>query len=163
LTANGEVTRINPFTRRNTTKLKMLLPVGKPRAWELITTVEGLASWFPVGCAGTVAAGEELTFRWADGSVERFRVRRLGDRRSSFALDWRRGAELRLYLHGRLTTVTLEVEYRPGRQGRRDQLAELPLWAFRLSNLKSVAMGGRDLRSQSALPRRSWRAGFIDD
>lgn len=162
LTTNHQVVTIGPFIRQHTTKLKMLLPVGKPRAWELIATAEGLASWFPVGCGGKVAVGELLAFRWSDRTVERFRVRRLGNRRSSFVLDWRRGAELRLYLHGRHTTLTLEVEYSRDREGRRDQLEELPLWAFWLSNLKSVAVNGRDLRSKSTMPRRSWRAGFVD-
>ncbi len=140
----------------------MLLPVGKPRAWDLIASAEGLASWFPIGCEGTVNVGESLKFAWESGSVERFRVRRLGAKRSSFGLEWRHGAELRIYLHGRLTTLTLEVEYKNSVEGRREQLSELPRWAFRLANLKSVAVYGRDLRSATAMPRRSWKVGFID-
>ncbi len=57
-----------------------------------------------------------------------------------------------MYLHGRLTTLTLEVEYKDASQGRKDQLEELPKWAFRLANLKSVAVNGKDLRSGSAMP-----------
>jgi len=142
--------------------MKILLPVGKERAWDLIATSEGLASWFPKRCTGIVNVGGLLTFVWADGSVDRFLVRRLGEKRSSFALDWRNGAELRVYLHGRLTTLTLEVEYKNNPEGRKDQLRELPSWAFRLANLKSVAVHRRDLRSGSAMPRRSWKVGFID-
>lgn len=142
--------------------MKMLLPVGKKRAWDLVATVEGLASWFPTACIGTVAVGEFLAFVWEDRSVDRFRVRRLGERHSSIAFDWRQGAEMRVYLHGRLTTLTLEVDYGRDPQGRNHQLRDLPRWAFRLANLKSVAVNGRDLRSASAMPRRSWKAGFID-
>jgi hypothetical protein len=150
------------FLRGNTTKLKLLLPVGKKRAWELIATSEGLASWLPAACVGEVAVGELLSFRWDDGSEERFRVRRLGEKHSSVRLDWRHGAELRFYLHGRLTTLTVEVEYRNTMEGRKDQLRELPMWGFRLANLKSVAVSGQDLRSRSTESRRSWKVGFID-
>jgi hypothetical protein len=148
--------------RENTTKLKLLLPVGKERAWELIATSEGLASWLPAACIGRVAVGELLAFRWNDGSVEQFRVRSLGEKHSSVRLDWRHGAELRFYLHGRLTTLTVEVEYRNTTQGGKDQVRELPIWGFRLANLKSVAVRGHDLRSRSTEPRRSWKVGFID-
>ena len=160
--ARDERPPVGIFLRDGWTKMKMLLPVGKPRAWDLIATPRGLASWFPVACTGTVGTGRVLTFRWPDGSEERFRVRRVGDKHSSLRFDWRRGAEVRFYLHGRLTTLTLEVAYRRNPQGRRDQLDELPLWGFRLANLKSVAMEGPDLRSTSRLGRRSTDAGFID-
>jgi hypothetical protein len=147
--------------RGNRTKMKMLLPVGKARAWAMIATPEGLASWFPKACRGTFAVGQRLWFEWEDGSAEEFRVRWMGDKRSSLVMSWRRGAEWRIYLHGRRTTLTLEVDYRPGVEGRRDQLRELPIWAFRLANLKSVALGGRDLRSE-AERAGSPAAGFID-
>src|SRR5205823_9219629 len=92
------------FLRGNVTKLKILLPVGKPRVWALVATPEGLASWFPTACHGKAAAGESLAFQWDDGSMEQFRVRRLGAKRSSVAFAWRRGTEWRIYLHGRRTT-----------------------------------------------------------
>ena len=142
--------------------MKMLLPVGKARAWDLIATAEGLASWLPSRCEGTVEEGEWLTFAWPDGSSDRLRLRRVGKKHSAIALDWTREAEFRVYLHGRLTTLTLEVEYRKNSEGRRHQLSELPRWAFWLANLKSVAVHGRDLRSRSTMPRRPWNAGFID-
>lgn len=148
------------FLRGRTTKMKVLLPIGRSRAWELIATPEGLSSWFPVACTGRIAIGERLAFHWQNESVERFRIRRVGDKHSSLVLDWRRGAELRLYLHGRLTTLTLEVEYSADPEGR-EQVRELPIWAFGSANLKSVAMNGRDLRSKSTRSRRSLTAGFI--
>lgn len=159
---NDENVRIkSPYVLGNVTRMKMLLPVGKERAWDLIATSEGLTSWFPAGCAGTVRVGEFLTFAWEDGSVDRVRVRRLGEKHSSLSFDWRHGAELRVYLHGRLTTLTLEVEYEEIRK-RKDQRQELPRWAVRLANLKSCAMHRRDLRNGSTLSRRSWKVGFID-
>jgi uncharacterized protein YndB with AHSA1/START domain len=161
-TADVKIPWADGFLRGNVTKLKILLPVGKPRAWALIATPEGLASWFPAACRGRAAVGESLAFQWDDGSVENFRIRRLGDKRSSVAFAWRRGAEWRIYLHGRHTTLTLEVEYGPGMEGRREQLRELPLWAFRLANLKSVALSGRDLRGTDARRGGSSAEGFID-
>ena len=158
---NGLVNE-TPCVVGNITRMKMLLPVGKARSWDLIATSEGLASWLSKRCTGTATVGGLLTFGWADGSVDRFRVRRLGKNRSSFAMGWRNGAELRVYLHGRLTTLTLEVEYKNTLSGRSDQISELPRWAFRLANLKSVAVNRRDLRSGSTMLRRSWGAGFID-
>lgn len=59
-----------------------------------------------------------------------------------------------------MTTLTLEVEYPRTAEGRRNQLTELPRWAFYLTNLKSVALGGPDLRN--TLPGRTWDKGFID-
>src|SRR5205823_7567411 len=61
----------------------------------------GLASWFSADCHGKAAVGESLEFQWDDGSMEQFRVRRLGAKRSSVAFAWRRGTEWRIYLHGR--------------------------------------------------------------
>ena len=158
-TADVKIPRADGFLRGNVTKLKILLPVGKPRAWALVATPEGLASWFPTACHGKAAAGESLAFQWDDGSMEQFRVRRLGAKRSSVAFAWRRGTEWRIYLHGRRTTLTLEVEYGPGIAARREQLRELPFWAFRLANLKSVALSGQDLRRtdmrRSGSPQRA--------
>ncbi len=102
----------SPYVLGNVTRMKMLLPVGKERAWDLIETSEGLTSWLPARCNGAVRVGELLTFVWEDGSVDRIRLRRLGEKHSSLSFDWRHGAELRVYLHGRLTTLTLEVEYK---------------------------------------------------
>jgi len=140
--------------------MKIILPVGKRKAWSLIATPAGIASWFPAQCRGIVKVGEPLEFTWPDGSADHFRVMRMGEQHSSFAMEWRDGASLSYYLHGRRTTLTLEVEYPANSEGRTRQIRELAQWAFRLANLKSVGLRGRDLR-QSAW-KRSWTFGFID-
>ena len=63
------------------------------------------------------------------------------------------------YLHGREPThLTLQVTYpRPARVW---QGVELVGWSFFLSNLKSVAMKGPDLRNRNQ--RLSWKKGYID-
>ena len=75
-------------------------------------------------------------------------------------MQWRNGGRLRYYLHGKLTTLTLEVEYPKNADGRGNQVSELANWAFFLANLKSVALNGPDLRNKG--PSRSWKKGFID-
>jgi len=37
----------DPHRRDNFTKMKLVLPVGKQKAWELIATPKGIASWHP--------------------------------------------------------------------------------------------------------------------
>jgi hypothetical protein len=149
---------MNPYFVGRMTKMKMVLPVGKKRAWKLIATPRGLASWFPDRCDGRVAAGSFLEFGWRDGSSENFRVIYVGDKHSAFRLARRDGSQLRFYLHGKMTTLTLEVGYPSN--ARRTQISELALWAFYLANLKSVALSGTDLRHQ--LTGRSKKIGFID-
>jgi len=150
----------NAYVGGNVTRMKLILPVGKERAWNWIASAGGLASWLPIRCKGHVARGEPLEFLWPDGTSETVRVLRLGAKRSSFALRRGSGEEVRFFLHGRRTTLTLEVEYPKTARGRADQIRELPQWSFRLANLKAVALGGLDLRNRT--PGRAWSAGFID-
>lgn len=150
----------NPYLRGNVTKMKTILPVGKRKAWRLIATPRGIASWFPISCTGRVAAGSTLRFHWPDGETEWFQVLRLGEKRSSFHMQWRNCGRVRYYLHGKLTTLTLEVEYPKNADSRGNQVSELAHWAFFLANLKSVALNGPDLRNKE--PSRSWKKGFID-
>lgn len=150
----------DPYLRGMTTKMKMIMPVGKKRAWRLIATLDGLSSWFPSKCSGRVNLGTDLDLGFRDGDVQRFRVLSMGEKHSSFRMLRSDGAQVRFYLHGKMTTLTIEVEYPNSLDGRRSQISELPLWAFRLANLKSVALGGPDLRHQ--LTGRTKNTGFID-
>ncbi|MBO0887849.1 hypothetical protein J2P12_01970 [Candidatus Bathyarchaeota archaeon] len=142
------------------TKLKIVLPVGKKRAWKYIATPAGLARWLPSNCTGKIMPGESLKFDWRDGFSEQFRVVCVGEKHSSLRLRRRDGSDVRFYLHGKMTTLTLEVGYPKTVAGRNSRVSELPLWGFRLANLKSVALGGPDLRHQ--LRGRTWRMGFVD-
>ena len=143
------------------TKIKMVLPVGKKKAWTMIATPRGLAAWFPSRCSGKVLPGNLLAFGWRNGLVERFRIIYLGEKHSSFRLEWRHGTIVRFYLHGKMTTLTLQAEYPDNAIGKASQLDELPQWVFYLANLKSVALGGPDLRPR--LKGRSKEEGFIDN
>ena len=69
----------------------------------------------------------------------------LGERHPSFQMQWRNGGRLRYYLHGKLTTLTPEVEYPRNTEGHKQQISEIAQWSFLLANLKSVALGGPDL------------------
>jgi hypothetical protein len=84
----------------------------------------------------------------------------VGEKHSSFRLMRENGTQIRFYLHGRMTTLTLEVEYPKNAKASENQASELAQWAFYLANLKSVALGGLDLRQQ--LPGRKSVNGFID-
>ncbi len=149
----------NPYSKGNVTKMKMVLPVSKKEAWRLIATPKGLASWFPSKCKGRVQLGQTLEFEWPDGSVETHRVVRVGDGVSSLAFDWWHSGRVQFYLHSTEPThLTLQVEY--PRSAKRWQTTELVGWTFFLSNLKSVAMKGPDLRSKD--PRLSWKKSYID-
>ncbi len=54
----------------------------------------------------------------------------------------------------------LEVTYDNSEEGQKWQLLEAAPWAFYLSNLKSIAMKGLDLRTKD--PKISWKDGFLD-
>ncbi len=149
----------NPYSKGDVTRMKLVLPVSKKEAWRLIATARGLASWCPSKCRGRLLRGQTLEFEWPDGSVETHRVVRVGDGNSSLALDWWHGGRVQFYLHGRQPThLTLRVEY--PRSAKRWRSTELVGWTFFLSNLKSVAMKGPDLRSKN--PKLSWKRGYID-
>jgi hypothetical protein len=143
----------------NNEKMKIVLPIGKSRAWKLLTTRRGICSWYAVSCNGKISTGEQLEFSWTDEKPVKHRVLSMGQRHSSFLLERKDGTRLSFYLHGRLTTLTLEIAH-PPTKGRRDRTADVRLWAFFLANLKSVALGGPDLRN--TLRGRSWKHGFID-
>ncbi|OLD02775.1 MAG: hypothetical protein AUJ07_08015 [Crenarchaeota archaeon 13_1_40CM_3_53_5] len=66
----------------------------------------------------------------------------LGERHPSFQMQWRNGGRLRYYLHGKLTTLTPEVEYPRNTEGHKQQISEIAQWGFSLAKLKSVALGG---------------------
>lgn len=151
---------MGPLSRSVKTKLKMTLPVGKKRAWKLIGTTKGLESWFPTKCTGQIESGNYLELESRDGSTEKYRINYLGEKHSSFRLLREDGSEVRFYLHGRMTTLTLEVDYPDSVDGKEKRISELPLWAFRLANLKSVALRGPDLRHR--LRGRTKFKGFID-
>jgi len=138
----------------------MILPVGKKKAWRLITSHRGICSWFPAHLEGKIEAGEQLRFDWRGERSENYKVLYLGPKHSSFRLQQSVGVKVSIYLHGRLTTLTLEVEYPGTPKAKRDQASEVARWAFFLVDLKSVALGGPDLRNN--LQGRSWVKGFID-
>jgi len=136
----------SPHPQDHLTKIKLILPVGKKKAWRLIATTRGIASWFPTQCKDRVRKGHILEFIWSNGRSEHFKVLYAG--------------KLRYYLHGRLTTLTLEVDYpnKPGASS--NQISEIALWIFLLAHLKSVALKGQDLRNR--MTSRSWSKGLID-
>jgi len=138
----------------------MILPVGKKKAWSLIATPKGLGSWFPAKCTGPVEPGKFLEFEWRNKTTNRFQILLIGEKHSAFRLQWLRGAIVRFYLHGRMTTLTLQIEYPNTPAGRTSQISELAQWTFYLANLKSVALGGPDLRHM--LKGRTREQGFID-
>lgn len=149
----------NPYVKGNVTKLKMLLPTSKKEAWKLIATPKGLASWFPTKCRGRVRKDSSLEFGWADGSTETHRVLWVGEAHSSLTLDWWETGRVSFYLHGREPThLTLQVTY--PKSARKWQALEFVGWTFFLSNLKSAAMKGPDLRSRNS--KLSWKKGYID-
>jgi uncharacterized protein YndB with AHSA1/START domain len=150
----------NPYMRKGVVKFKMILPVGKKRAWELIATPRGIASWLATTCTGNPEPGNVMSFGWPNGLVERFRVLLVGEKHSALRLQWRAGRILRFYLHGKLTTLTLEIHF--PRTENEDSIwaYEMAQWAFFLANLKSLALKGPDLRNR--IPARSWEKGFID-
>lgn len=151
---------VDPYRHGSLTKIKMVLPVGKRKAWRFIATPTGLASWLVHKCEGNIAPGEGLVLTWSEGRAERVDVVYVGEKHSSLQLQRHSGSRLRFYLHGRMTTLTLEVEYSEMKNWRGLQLSELANWAFALGNLKSIAMGGPDLRSR--MPGRVRSKGFID-
>lgn len=151
---------VGSIPRGLTTKMKMVLPIGKKRAWNLIATPKGLESWLPIKCIGVMEPGNRLEFGWRDGDVEGFQIISLGVEHSSFRLVREDGVQIRFYLHGRMTTLTLEIEYPTSPVARRSQVTEVPFWAFHLANLKSVALNGQDPRHR--LRGRAKARGFID-
>ena len=141
---------MNPYLTGTLTKIKMVLPVGKKQAWNLIATSNGMKSWLLKDCVGDFEQRKPLVFTWPEGARENARVVYVGEKHSSLQLDRENRSRLRFYLHGRMTTLTLEVEYRLCDNPDKLQASELTTWAFGLANLKSVALGGRSLAKRNA-------------
>lgn len=53
---------MNPYIQGNVTKLKVLLPADRKKAWQLIGTSKGMEKWFPQECLGKIVKGETLEF-----------------------------------------------------------------------------------------------------
>src|SRR2546421_10521728 len=92
----------NSHFRSNATRMKMILPVGKKKAWRLITSRRGICSWFPVFLEGKIVVGELLRFAWPGEQSVNYKVLYLGPKRSSFRLQRADGVKVSVYLHGRL-------------------------------------------------------------
>lgn len=142
------------------TKIKMVLPAGKKNAWELISTPTGITSWLLEGCSGHFQPRNDLVFTWPGGTQERVHVVYMGEKHSSLQLQRQNQSRLRFYLHGRMTTLTLEIDYRLCKRWKQLQSSELGIWAFSLANLKSIALGGPNLLNK--MPGRTRMKGFVD-
>ncbi len=151
---------MNPYIQGNTTKLKVLLPAKKSEVWQLMGTAEGMGKWFPLECVGKISKGETLEFRWGVGDPEEFEV--LDYKENEFwEMRWLEGAKVRYSVEGDNPVIlTLEVTYADTEQGKATQLLEVAGWSFYLANLKSVVMGGPDLRRKGDF--YSWKEGFVD-
>ncbi len=152
----------NPYVDGTSTRLKLVLPCSRKRAWELMGTSKGLGLWFPqAGCSGEIKTGEEIVFNWGKKSRDRFTV--LDVKKEHFwEMSWfSKVNKVRYELseQKKALVLTLTVLYPKTQKGKDYQLLELPCWAFFLANLKSIAMGGPDLRDNSGL---TWQQGFID-
>src|SRR5262245_53377188 len=89
-----------------------------------------LEKWLASRVHGVVKSGTSLEFSWRNGRLENFQIQYVGEKHSAFRLEWRYGTIVRFYLHGKMTTLTLEAEYQHSVIGRARQIAELPQWAF---------------------------------
>ncbi len=79
----------------------------------------------------------------------------------SWQMDWWKIGKVRYSVKGNnLTIFTLEVRYPKKGEGKTWQVPELVGWTFYLSNLKSVAVNGPDLRTKN--PKYSWKKGYIE-
>ena len=150
----------SPYLQESLTKLKIILPVGKTLAWKLIATPKGITSWLLKKCLGDFTPKSDLIFTWPEGTTERVRVVYVGAKHSSLQLDRENQSRLRFYLHGRMTTLTFEVEYRRCKRWRQLQASELAPWTFSLANLKSIALGGPTLLNRTW--DRTRTKGFVD-
>lgn len=150
----------NPHIVNNVIKLRVVLPCSKESVWRLIATPEGLASWFPPSCRGVIAKDEIIEFAWMNDSAYTFRVLEL-ENGHFMEMEWIKGAKVRYSIdRENPVVVTIEATYPQTSEGKEQQLIEIAPWAFEITNLKSIAVGGVDLRSHDS--KFSWRDGFID-
>ncbi|EQB63502.1 MAG: hypothetical protein RBG1_1C00001G1081 [candidate division Zixibacteria bacterium RBG-1] len=151
---------MNPYIQGNITKLKVLLPGERKKAWQLVGTPQGMGKWFPLECLGKIAKGETIEFIWVAGAPEKFKVLDVKEN-ESWEMEWVEGAKVKYHLESESPVIfSLEVSYPDNEQGKATQLIEVAGWTFYLANLKSVVMGGPDLRRKNS--SYGWKEGFID-
>lgn len=151
---------MNPYVNGNDTILKIFLPVETSRAWELVATPQGTSSWFPKACLGQIAEGETVEFQWDSSKPDKFKVLKV-EPGKYWEMSWVEGGKVRYAIKDENPVVfTLEVSYPATPTGREAQELEVAPWSFLLANLKSIALGGPDLRSRNPSP--IWKEGFID-
>jgi uncharacterized protein YndB with AHSA1/START domain len=151
---------MNPYIQGNITKLKVLLPGERKKVWQLTGTPQGMGKWFPIECLGKIAKGEILEFIWVAGAPDKFKVLEVKEN-ESWMMEWVEGAQVRYRLEGESPVILiLEVTYSDNEQGKATQLIEVAGWTFYLANLKSIVMGGPDLRRKDS--SHSWKDSFID-
>lgn len=150
----------NPHIIDSTIRLRIVLPCSKEIVWNLIATPEGLASWFPQSCKGTVAKGKTIEFGWADNSIDTYKILDLVNGRF-MEMELVNGAKVRYSIdRENPVVVTIEATYPQTIEGKQQQLIDVAPWAFYLTNLKSVTSGAIDLRNNN--PKLSWRDAFLD-
>ncbi len=148
-----------PFVKGSLTRLKLVLPCTKTRAWHLVGTPKGLASWFPTHVKGQIRPGKVIEFGWTSGT-ENHRVLNV-KKGESWQMDWWEKGRVRYSVNGSDPTIfTLETRYPKKGQGKEWQVQELASWSFFLGNLKSRSMKGPDLRNKST--KYTWKKGFVD-
>jgi len=151
---------MNPYIQGNTTKLKVLLLASKNKAWQLVGTAQGMEKWFPKECLGKIAKGEMIEFVWISGPPDKFKV--LDVKENEFwEMSWVEGAKVRYSIDKDNPVIfTLEATYADNEKGKETQLLEVAGWTFYLTNLKSIVMGGPDLRRKDST--HSWKESFVD-
>ena len=76
-------------------------------------------------------------------------------------MSWFNDGKVRYAIEGEKPHfLHIHVDYADTKDGKNDQLIELPGWSFFLANLKSLVLGGPDLRDNTG--NNDWDKGFID-
>jgi uncharacterized protein YndB with AHSA1/START domain len=151
---------MNPYARDNVTRMKMVIRATPEEVWRMVATAEGLSKWLAASCSGEFVKYGEVRFKWFGDEDSRFIVFESVPM-STYEMGWFDRAKVRLTIEGDWpVTLTLKVTYQPGPDGKEAQAVELGPWAFALANLKSVILGGPDLRSKD--PSLHWRESYID-
>ena len=154
----------NPYLVDNSIRLKVVLSCPKEAVWNLIGTCEGYVTWFPTSCTGIFEKGKTIQCGWW-GSEPDEEHRILEIKKGHYVeMDWdavAQGAKVRYSIESENPVVfSLEATYPKTSEGEDAQLLDIAPWTFALMNLKSVVMGGIDLRNL-AFPNSSSDA-FID-